>query len=346
MTNDIRADPQDARHPRSILKHDKVEFVFIREKRPDIKWNAQNNGRGDSDMIIEILLAVISLLLIVSISLLIFLISKSKGVKPKDIEAAVSGTWVKLGLGEKINGVERYAKDIRDDYKSLEQMLRVPTERGALGDLALEEIISDQLPPDMYGIKERILDGKIPDVHIRSTVGIICIDSKFVLDNYRNMVSVEATKERETFKKQLLRDVKRHLDKIADDYVCPEKGSAEFAFAYIRSEAVYYFLVKEAFEMLRDYTKKGVQVVSPLTLSHKIELIKAGVHAKKLSEDAEKVKSNLDRLSRQFSEIDRTWRVFYEEHFRNLKGRAEDLDENYRKLREEFDRISRFSEDE
>jgi len=35
-------------------------------------------------------------------------------------------------------------------------------------------------------------------------------------------------------------------------------------------------------EMLRDYIKAGVQVVSPLTLSAKIELIKAGVHAKKL----------------------------------------------------------------
>ena len=206
--------------------------------------------------------------------------------------------------------------------------------------------MSNQLPQEMYGIRERTLDGKIPDAHIRSTAGIICIDSKFPLDNYRKMLNTEDTKEREAFKKHFLRDVQYHLDKIADDYVCPEKGSAEFAFAYIPSEGVYYFLVNEAFEMLRDYTKKGVQVVSPLTLSHKIELIKAGAYAKKLSEDVEKVRNNLVRLSQRFGEIDEIWQVFYRTHFKNLEGKAGELDEAYKKLREEFDRISKMSEEE
>lgn len=304
-------------------------------------------------MIIEILLVIIVLLLFV----LIFLVLRSKRVEPivepKDIEAAVSSTWINLGLDKKIGALENQAKDIKDSakdikdsYKSFEQMLRVPTERGSFGELSLDTILSDQLPPGTYGIRERILDGKFPDAHIRSTVGIICIDSKFPLDNFRKMLSAEEAKEIERFKKQFLKDVQGHLDKIANDYVCPEKGSAEFAFAYIPSEGVYYFLVNEAFEMLRDYTKRGVQVVSPLTLSHKIELIKAGVHAKKLSEDAEKVRNNLVALSQRFDEIDKVWRVFYRTHFKNLEGKAEELDEAYRRLREEFDRISKISEEE
>ena len=86
-------------------------------------------------------------------------------------------------------------------------------------------------------------------------------------------------------------------------------------------------------------------MVSPLTLSHKIELIKAGVHAKKLSEEAEKVKNDLLRLSQRFRNIDEVWRVFYRTHFRNLTGKAEELDEAYKRLREEFDRISKLSEE-
>lgn len=62
---------------------------------------------------------------------------------------------------------------------------------------------------------------------------------------------------------------RHHLTKIAEDYVCPEKESAEFAFAYIPSESTYWFLVTERYDLLRDFTKKGVQVVSPLTLSYK-----------------------------------------------------------------------------
>ena len=293
-------------------------------------------------MITEILLAVIIICLIV----VIFLILKRRRVEPGEVESAILNVWKESGLDEKVGMLTTYAQDIRNDYRSLEQMLRVPTERASLGELSLEAILSDQLPPDMFGIRERILDGKIPDAYIRSTVGVICIDSKFPLDNYRKMIEVEEIKEKEIFKKQFLKDVQAHLDKIADDYVCPEKGSAEFAFAYIPSEGVYYFLVNEAYERLRDYTKKGVQVVSPLTLSHKIELIKAGVHAKKLSEDAEKVRNNLIKVSQRFGEIDEIWRVFYTTHFKNLEGKAGELDEAYKKLREEFDRISKMSEEE
>ncbi len=294
----------------------------------------------------EALLIVGIIVGIMILVVLIFLVLRSKGVQPKDIEAALSSTWTKLGLDRAIGAVETHAKDIRDSYRSFEQMLRVPTERASFGELSLETILSDQLPPDMYAIRGRILDGKTPDAHIRSTVGLICIDSKFPLDNYRNMLETEDQTERERFKKQFLKqDVQNHLNKIANDYVCPEKGSAEFAFAYIPSEAVYYFLVSEAFEMLRDYTKRGVQVVSPLTLSHKIELIKAGVHAKKLSEEAEKVKKQLISLSQRFSNIDEKWHLFYDTHFRNAVLRASELDEAYKKLREEFDRISKLSEE-
>jgi len=292
-------------------------------------------------MITQILLAVVVILLMV----LIFLVLRGRGVKPRDIENAVSSTWTKLGLEEKIGALATHAQDIRDSHRSIEQMLRVPTERAALGEISLETILSDQLPPDMFGIRKMILDGKIPDAHIRSTVGLICIDSKFPLDNYRKMMEVEDSNQKEEFKKHFHRDVQNHLEKIAEDYVCPEKGSAAFAFAYIPSEGVYYFLVNEQFEMLRDFTKRGVQVVSPLTLSSKIELIKAGVHAKKLSEEAESVRNDLNIISHRFGEIDELWRVFYSTHLRNAGEKAEELDGAYNKLRDEFDRISKMSKD-
>jgi DNA recombination protein RmuC len=293
-------------------------------------------------MLTEILLGLVLMLLLI----LIFLFLKSSKLEFDDVESAISKAWVKLGIDDKVGMLTVYAQDIRDNYKSLEQMLRVSTDRACLGELSLETILADQLPPDMFGIRKKILDGKIPDAYIRSTVGIICIDSKFPLDNYRKMHEIEDASEKKSLKKQFIKDVQGHMKKILDDYICPEKGSAEFAFAYIPSEGVYYFLLNEGYESLREYAKKGVQVVSPLTISHKIELIKAGVHARKLSEDAEKVKENLLKISRGFRDVDEKWRVFYETHFRNAGRKAEELDTAYQRLREEFDRISRLSEGE
>jgi len=292
-------------------------------------------------MIIEILLAVVIGLLLV----LICLVLKRGRVEPKDIEFAISSVWKESGLDEKIGRLATYAEDIRDDYRSLEQMLRVPIERASLGEIALEKILSDQLPPDMFGMRKTILDRKVPDAHIKSTVGAICIDSKFPLDNYRKMMEAEDLKEKETLKKQFLRDVQGHLNKVADDYVCPQSGSAEFAFAFIPSESVYHFLVTEAYDTLRRYTSRGVQAVSPLTLSHKIELIKAGVHARKLSEQAEQIRNDIARLSQRFAEIDKNWQIFYETHLRNAERKAQELDKAYQGLREEFDKIARLSGD-
>jgi DNA recombination protein RmuC len=290
---------------------------------------------------IETLLVVVLLFL----GVLIFLVLRSRKVEPSDLKNVISNTWIELGLDQKIGAIASHANDIRQSYRSFEQMLRVPKERASFGELALETILADQLPPDMYGIRETVFDGKRPDAHIKSTEGIICIDSKFSLDNYGKMLVAEDSAEKQRLKKEFIADVKYSLDKIAGDYVCPDKGSAEFAFAYIPSESVYYFLLNEAYEMLLHYGReRGVQVVSPLTLSAKIELIKAGVHAKKLSEKAEEVKNDLLKISRGFADIDDKWRLLYETHLKNTVDRAADLDKSYKKLRDEFDRISKMPE--
>jgi len=288
-------------------------------------------------MVIEILLVFVLLLL----GVLIFLVIRSRRVEPTDLKNVISSTWTELGLGEKIGSIETQARDIKDSYKSFEQMLRVPKERASFGELALETILADQLPPDMYGIRETVFDGKRPDAHIKSTEGLVCIDSKFSLDNYGRMLVTEDPAEKQRLKKDFIADVRRCLDKIAVDYVCPDKGSAEFAFAYIPSESVYYFLLSEAYDMLLEYSKGGVHLVSPLTLSAWIGLIRAGVQAKKLSEQAEEVKNDLIIISRRFVEIDDKWRVFFGTHLKNASLQAEELDKSYKRLRDEFDRISK-----
>ena len=146
------------------------------------------------------------------------------------------------------------------------------------------------------------------------------------------------------YKKRFLRDMRGHLDKIADDYVCPELGSAEFAFAFVPSEAVYWFLINEGYELLREYVKRGVQVVSPLTLSHKIALIRAGVVARKLSEQAGKIRNDIRELSREFSKVDDEWKVLYQTHLRRLDNKAKEVDIAYGNIRNKFGEIAKLGE--
>src|SRR4030066_1369165 len=138
-------------------------------------------------MIIEILLGLVLLLL----GGFIFLVLRGGKVEPTDLRNVMQSTWTELGLGEKIGSIETQARDIKDSYRSFEQMLRVPKERASFGELALETILADQLPPDMYGIRETVFDGKRPDAHIKSTEGLVCIDSKFLRINNGKMQTTQ-----------------------------------------------------------------------------------------------------------------------------------------------------------
>ena len=290
-------------------------------------------------LLIEILLVVVIFML----SLVLYKLWR--GTESTGVQLAITKAMKDVGLESSIGALRHLATDIRDNQKSLDQMLTVPTSRGAFGEISLENILKDQLPSDMYGIRKRVLDGKYPDANIESTVGTICIDSKFPLTNYREMMETDDVAAKERHGKQFLKDVEGHLKKVAEDYVCPEQDSADFAFAYIPSEGVYWYLVTEGYELLRDYTKQGVQVVSPLTLSHKIELIKAGVHARKLSKEAAKIEKDIRVLATRFNEVDDTWSTLYGTHLKHARDRSDDFDTEWKRLRDEFRRIEALSDD-
>lgn len=291
-------------------------------------------------MLVEILLTTIVILL----GILIY--RSFRGAEGQEVELALFRAWNDLQLDEKLGRFETYARDIRDDYRALDQMLRVPKERSDLSETALEAILSDQLPEGLFGIRQRVLNGRVPDAYIRSPIGLICIDSKFPLDNYRRMLEAATPAESTPLKRLFIANVKEHLLKIARDYVCPEDGSAEFAFAYIHSEGVYWFLITEAAPMLREFARQGVQVVSPLTLSHKVELIKANLFAKRLTDEAEQIRTEIGRIAYGFSQLEREWRILYQTHFRNLSNSIRRVDEAYRKLNDEFGEVGKLSEED
>lgn len=156
------------------------------------------------------------------------------------------------------------------------------------------------------------------------------------------MTEADDPLERETFKKAFIKNIRVHLSKIKEDYIRPDLGTTEFAFAYIPSEAVFWFLINEMYDELLKWTKDGVQVVSPLTISHKIVLIRSGVHALKLSEQASYVRDLINKLKKNFESIDSNWKTFFSSHLSNAWKKAKSVDESYRKIRDTFDGIQKF----
>ncbi|MFB6353821.1 MAG: DNA recombination protein RmuC [Halobacteriales archaeon] len=283
------------------------------------------------------------LLLAVAVVLLVSLrrqVRDAGEVDADTLSAALSRTWRAEGFDQALSDVERHAEQLESLHTDIERMLRSPQARGAFGEVQLETLLADHLPPDMYGIRESVVDGRTPDAHIRSTAGTICIDAKFPLEHYEQALEADDPDERARHERQFAAAVERQLDKVADDYVRPAAGTAEFAFAFVPSEAVYYHLVTEEYDLLRTYTGRGVQVVSPLTFGQKLELIKADVQAKQLSEQAGAIRERLQQLGDRFATLDDEWDTL-RRHVRNAASKADDVERSYDALREEFERIDR-----
>ena len=255
------------------------------------------------------------------------------------LELALDRTLSNIDFETTVHDIEKHAGELRNLHGNIEDMLRAPRERGAFGEQQLEVLLSDHLPPDMFGVREQVVEGKAPDAHVRSSAGLICIDAKFPLDNYEKFIHADDA-ESEQFRRAFAANVETQLQKIQADYVRPEVGTADFAFAFVPAESVYYHLVTEEYELLKSYTAKGVQVVSPLTFGHKLELIKADVNARKLTEQAEEVRGRLQALSAGFETVEEEWETLFR-HVRNAEKKARDVEAAYDTLRAEFDRIDR-----
>ncbi|MFB6095034.1 MAG: DNA recombination protein RmuC, partial [Halodesulfurarchaeum sp.] len=259
---------------------------------------------------------------------LVLLVQVRRAVRTADetidtdtLTAALGRTLSELEFSESVSRIEDRAAEISELHRDLDQMLRNPRERGEFGEEQLEVMLRDHLPPDMFGIREQVVGSKTPDAHIRTGEGIVPIDSKFSLDRYEKYLEADDPEEAREHKRAFRDAVHGQLEKIEADYVRPEAGTTSFAFAYIPSESVYYHLITEEYDLLREFTKRGVQVVSPLTFGHKLELLKAGVQAQKLSEEAQVVLSRLEELDSRFEAIESEWATL-ERHLSNAESKA------------------------
>ncbi|APE96027.1 DNA recombination protein RmuC [Halodesulfurarchaeum formicicum] len=262
------------------------------------------------------------------------------GVETDQLTAALSQSLSSMEFGETVSRIEDRAGKIESLHDDFDRLLRAPRERGEFGEVQLEVMLSDHLHPGMYGIREQVVGSKTPDAHVETPEGIVAIDSKFPLDRYEQFLQADDPEQKRAHKRAFRDAVESQLAKIERDYVDPSAGTTDFAFAYIPSESVYYHLITEEYDLLREYTKRGVQVVSPLTLGHKLELLKTGAQAQKLSEEAEAVLDHLAQLGDRFESVEDEWST-HKRHVDNAAKRADDVDRALGQVRDAFDRIDR-----
>lgn len=229
-------------------------------------------------------------------------------------------------IGE-LQGTNKQMLQVGTEVRRLQDILSSPKLRGQMGEWSLENLLSQILPKDSYELQYTFKDGKVVDALIKMADYSVSVDAKFPLPSFEKVIKAETDGEKTKLRKQFLKDVTAHIDKIASDYIRPAEGTLDFALMYIPAENVYYeTIVKYAGEtqdILQYSLEKKVIPVSPNLLYVYLMTVVMGLHGLQIEKQAAEIRQNLKRLNASFADFLSNWDTLGT-HLRNAYSKYED----------------------
>lgn len=207
---------------------------------------------------------------------------------------------------------------VAEQLQNLEKVLKHQKQRGNLGEASLHLALENMLPATAYKLQYQFPGGEAVDAVVITKDGMIPVDAKFSLDNYRRLVDEQDEGRRGELEKEFKNDLKKRIDETAK-YIRPKDGTLPFAFMYIPAEAIYYDLlvnevgaVKVNTRSLIDYAykDKNVIIVSPTTFAAYLQSVLYGFRAFKIEESAKQIGKHVESLSRHL--------MAYDEYFKKV----------------------------
>ncbi|OGY27978.1 MAG: hypothetical protein A2864_00630 [Candidatus Woykebacteria bacterium RIFCSPHIGHO2_01_FULL_39_12] len=236
------------------------------------------------------------------------------------------------GVGKEVGQMSEIGRSM----KELQDFLRSPKLRGNIGEQVLKELLSQFLPKESFHLQYRFRSGEIVDAAIKTESGVIPIDSKFPMENFKNMMKAESEAEKKVFEKEFGRDVKKHIDDIARKYILPEEGTIDYALMYVPSEPVYYEIMSNLPELSEYSHKKRVLPVSPSTFYAYMRAILMSFEGKKIEERARSILAALRGIKGESEKFGDALQVLTK-HINNAKNTSDLVNSRYITLNSKID---------
>jgi DNA recombination protein RmuC len=125
----------------------------------------------------------------------------------------------------RIDEAQKKIDSLSTNIVSLQDVLTDKKSRGIFGEVQLNHILSvvfGEKNDKIYEIQKKLGNSMIADavLHIPEPVGMVCIDSKFPLENYRRMIDGNISEaERKQYIREFKLNVKTHINDIASKYI-------------------------------------------------------------------------------------------------------------------------------
>lgn len=228
-----------------------------------------------------------------------------------------------------IDEAQKKIDGLTTNVVSLQELLGDKRSRGAFGEVQLEGLVRNILPPQAFEMQYTLPNGTRADCVLKlpEPTGMVAVDSKFPLENYRKMLDGEAGAE-----KQFKLDLKKHMDDIASKYIIHDVTS-DGAVMFVPAEAVFAEIHAHHPDLIEYAMQRRVWVVSPTTLMAVLNTARAVMKDVETRKQVHIIKDELGKLGKEFGRFD--------ERMKKLADHIRQAHEDAQSVRITSEKISR-----
>ena len=270
-----------------------------------------------------------------------FLVKKSGGAADNTIlSSQLADLLVRFSkVEEATKNISSTQVSIDNTFKSFEGMLNDRQERGAFSEMELEKLLKDRLPSQYLKFQHTLSNNKRVDclIDLGEDSQKIGIDSKFVLDNFKNLRAAKSDEEVKRYKKLFEDDVLNNIKKISNDYIISGETTPH-AIMFIRSEAVYREISEG--NLVAKGLEKNVLIVSPSLLWGLLNTLRMFLKDSEMSKKAQVVikeigviGKDIGRLVERVADVENRFNQVSEQ-FRGIKVSADKIQSRAEKIQE------------
>ncbi|MCW5576502.1 MAG: DNA recombination protein RmuC [Burkholderiales bacterium] len=205
-----------------------------------------------------------------------------------------------------IDEAQKKIESLTGSVVGLQDLLGDKRARGAFGEVQLEGLVRNVLPPNAYEMQATLSNGTRADCVLRlpPPTGLVAVDSKFPLENYHRMFGTGVNDvDHALAQKQFRADIRKHVDDISKKYIIPGETS-DGAVMFVPAEAVFAEIHAHHAETVEYAGAKRVWIVSPTTLMAVLNTARAVLKDVETRRQIHVIKDSLSRLSVEFGRFD------------------------------------------
>ena len=239
-----------------------------------------------------------------------------------------------------IDEAQKKIDSLTTNMVSLQELLGDKRSRGAFGEVQLEALVRNILPPAAYAMQHTLSNGNRVDcvLQLPPPTGMVAVDSKFPLENFHRMFDRSGDDaSRALAQKQFKADVKKHVDDIASKYILPPE-TCDGAVMFVPAEAVFAEIHAYHSDVVDYAMQKQVWIVSPTTLMAVLNTARAVLKDIETREQVHIIKNELSRLGKDFARFDERMKKLAD-HIRQANQDVEEVHVSSRKISQRFARI-------